>query len=298
MEPLFHENAMPITPASLTAPAKINLHLRILGIRKDGYHELKTLFFPVGMLSDLLEIEPGHDEHFYMRCPANPDLECASNLIYKAWKHFGQATGFQPGLFVTLTKRIPMGGGLGGGSTDCASLLRWLNDNAGDKALPLDKLITLAAELGADVPFFLMDGPAWAGGIGEVLTPTDIDLTGMTLVLACPDIHVDTLWAYRQWDRENGSPSMQESLTTPHSDTKKLSLVSTLTLVNDFESIVFAEYPTLRKIKEKLILDGAGAAAMSGSGASLFGLFRDRQVGISAAKSLEKDGITVFVQTM
>ncbi|MBI9079846.1 MAG: 4-(cytidine 5'-diphospho)-2-C-methyl-D-erythritol kinase [Pseudodesulfovibrio sp.] len=286
------------TPASLTAPAKINLHLRILGIRKDGYHELRTLFFAVDVLSDLLEIEPGHDEHFYMRCPANPDLECASNLIYKAWKLFGQATGFQPGIFVTLTKRIPMGGGLGGGSSDCATLLRWLNDNAGNKALSHDDLISLAAILGADVPFFLMNGPAWAEGIGEILTPANIDLTGMTLVLACPDVHVDTLWAYKQWDRNNGSASMQESLTTPSSDTKKPSPVSALTVVNDFEAIVFAKYPILRKTKEKLIKNGAVAAAMSGSGASLFGLFRDNRSGMSAAKSLEKDGIMVFVQTM
>jgi 4-diphosphocytidyl-2-C-methyl-D-erythritol kinase len=286
------------TPASLTAPAKINLHLRILGIRKDGYHELRTLFFPVDVLSDLLEIEPGHDEHFYMRCPANPDLECASNLIYKAWKLFGQATGFQPGIFVTLTKRIPMGGGLGGGSSDCAALLRWLNDNAGNKALSHDDLISLAAILGADVPFFLMNGPAWAEGIGEILTPANIDLTGMTLVLACPDVHVDTLWAYKQWDLENGSASIQESLTTPSSDTKKPSPDSALTVVNDFEAIVFAKYPILRKTKEKLIKDGAIAAAMSGSGASLFGLFRDNRSGMSAAKSFEKDGIMVFVQTM
>jgi len=289
---------MDIIPTTLIAPAKINLHLQILGIRDDGYHELNTLFYPVHALCDLLKIEPGHDEHFYMRCPENPDLESTSNLIYKAWKEFGAATGYQPGMFLTLTKRIPMGGGLGGGSSDCAAMLRWLNDTAGDKAISLDELIALAAKLGADVPFFLMDGPAWAGGIGEVLTPAQTDLTDMTLVLACPDIHVDTPWAYKQWDQDNGSPSVQESLTTQHSDTKNPSPVSAPAVVNDFEPVVFAKHPTLRKIKEKLILDGASAAAMSGSGASLFGLFRDRQIGISAANALEKDGITVFVQTL
>ena len=131
---------MDFTATTLIAPAKINLHLEILGIRPDGYHELNTLFYPVAMPCDLIKIEPGHDEHIYMRCPENPDLESTSNLIYKAWEKFGEATSHQPGIFVTLTKRIPMGGGLGGGSSDCATMLRWLNDTAGDKALSSDEL--------------------------------------------------------------------------------------------------------------------------------------------------------------
>ena len=285
---------MDLTPTTLIAPAKINLHLQILGIRDDGYHELNTLFYPVAMLCDLLKIEPGHDEHIYMRCPENPDLESTSNLIYKAWKKFGEATGHQPGMFLTLTKRIPMGGGLGGGSSNCAAMLRWLNETAGDKALAPDELTTMAAGLGADVPFFLTDGPAWAKGIGEVLTPAEIDLSDMTLVLACPDIHVDTPWAFRQWDEKHNSPPRQEPLTTQLSGTKNPSPVSPLKIFNDFEAIVFPKHPTLRKIKEKLIQGEATAAAMSGSGASLFGLFRDGNNAISVAKGLEEDGIQIF----
>jgi 4-diphosphocytidyl-2-C-methyl-D-erythritol kinase len=247
------------------------------------------------MLCDLIKIEPGHDEHIYMRCPENPDLESTSNLIYKAWKKFGAATGYQPGMFLTLTKRIPMGGGLGGGSTDCAAMLRWLNETAGDKALPADELSAMAAELGADVPFFLMDGPALASGIGEVLTPADVDLTDMALVLACPDIHVDTPWAFEQWDRKYGSTLMQESLTTQHSGTKNPTPVSPLIVVNDFEGVVFTKHPMLREIKEKLIKEGASATAMSGSGASLFGIFRNKNVAKSASSALDENGIKNFM---
>lgn len=280
--------------ATLIAPAKINLHLEILGLRTDGFHELRTLFFPVDMPCDLIKIEASPDGHFYIRCPNNPALESTSNLLYKAWKGFGAATGFQPGIFVTLTKRIPMGGGLGGGSSDAAALLKWLNDEADEASLPHDELVTLAASIGADVPFFLLDGPAWASGIGEKLEPADVDLSGKTLVIACPDIHVDTPWAFRAWDEKNGSPQAPESLTSQASGSKNPTPVSPLGMRNDFEQVVFAEFPTLREIKEKLLESGAEYAVMSGSGASLFGIFPTRDTALSAAHALETDGIEIF----
>jgi 4-diphosphocytidyl-2-C-methyl-D-erythritol kinase len=288
---------MPINTATLTAPAKINLYLRILGMREDGYHELRTLFHSVSGLCDTLAVEPGPDNDFYLRCPGNPDLEGPSNLVYRAWKAYGEATGFTPGLFVTLTKRIPMGGGLGGGSSDAAAMLRHLQTLAADRALAPDRLNGLAATLGADVPFFLMDGPAWAGGIGERLTPAPVNLTGLTLVLACPDIHVDTAWAFRAFDAA-ARLRPGDFLTTSALDTKNASPVSPLPMVNDFEPVVFREHPRLREIKEKLIRDRASVAAMSGSGACLFGLFRDRGVGVSAARALEREGVSVHLQTL
>ena len=283
-----------MNPATLIAPAKINLHLEILGLREDGYHELRTLFFPVDMPCDLIKIEPGHDEHFYIRCPEKPELETTSNLIYAAWKKFGEATGFQPGIFVTLTKRIPMGGGLGGGSSDAAAMLKWLNTEAGDKALSQEEMFSLAATLGADVPFFLMDGPAWAKGIGEILEPTSVDLSGMTLLIACPDIEIPTPWAFSAWDKKNDSPEASQSLTTRESDNKTPSPVSPREMTNDFEPVVFEKHPRLQKIKERIIASGAETAAMSGSGASLFGIFRDRETAMTAGKALEKDGIEIF----
>ncbi|WP_272700853.1 4-(cytidine 5'-diphospho)-2-C-methyl-D-erythritol kinase [Desulfovibrio sp. Fe33] len=280
--------------ATLSAPAKINLHLEILGLRDDGYHELRTLFYPVPALSDTIEVVPGPDGDFYIRCPERPELETTSNLLYKAWKLFAEATGFQPGIFVTLTKRIPMGGGLGGGSSDAAALLRWLNAEAGEKGLDMEAMIELAARLGADVPFFLLDGPAWAEGIGEKLTPADLDLSGATIILACPDIHVNTAWAFRAWDEKYAAVNPHESLTSARRDTKNPSPVSPREMANDFESVVFEEHPSLRDIKETLLLHGAEHAAMSGSGASLFGIYRDRDSAASAARALEKMGIDFF----
>lgn len=287
---------MPAT--TLTAPAKINLHLRVVGLRPDGYHDLHTLFHPVTGLCDTITVEPGPDGDFYLRCPDNPGLEGPSNLVYRAWKAYGDATGFRPGLFVTLTKRIPMGGGLGGGSSNAAAMLRHLQSVAQERALDRASLIALAAGLGADVPFFLMDGPALAEGIGERLTPSAVDLSGMTLVLACPDVRVDTPWAFRAFDAAASPRGQRESLTTPALDTKNSSPVSPLPMVNDLEPVVFQEHPTLRKIKEKLIRAGASAAAMSGSGACLFGLFRHRRVAVSAAQALERDGVSVHMQTL
>lgn len=285
----------PIAESILASPAKINLHLKILGLREDGYHELRTLFYPVMGLYDTIRIEPGHDDHMFMRCPEKPELESTSNLIYKAWKAFGEATGYQPGMFVTLNKVIPMGGGLGGGSSNGATMLRWLNDNAGSKALPHDKLIKLAAGLGADVPFFLMDSPAWAGGIGEDLTLSDISLSGLTMVLVFPDIHVDTPWAYKAWDETNDFPKATETLTTEGNDNKYASPVSPLVVENDFEPVVFEAHPELRQAKEKLIQTGAISAAMSGSGASLFGLYRNMETAAKAAAALKNNGLEIFV---
>jgi len=279
----------------LASPAKINLYLKVLGICEDGYHELDTLFYPILGLYDTIRIEPGHDDHMFMRCPERPELESASNLIYKVWKAYGEATGYRPGMFVTLNKAIPMGGGLGGGSSNGATMLRWLNENAGSKALSHKELITLAAGLGADVPFFLMDGPAHARGIGEILTPASIDLSGMTLLLVMPNLHVDTPWAFRKWDEKHGFPNFSDSLTTPVNGTKKPSPVSTPLVANDLEQVVFEKHPTLRKIKETLIQTGAVSAAMSGSGASLFGLYRDSQQAAAAARSLQKNGLEIFV---
>ncbi|NDV19407.1 4-(cytidine 5'-diphospho)-2-C-methyl-D-erythritol kinase [Pseudodesulfovibrio sp. JC047] len=281
--------------ATLIAPAKINLHLEIRGRRPDGYHELRTLFFPVDMPCDLIKIEPGHDEHFYIRCPEKPALETTDNILYTTWKKFGQTTGFQPGIFVTLTKNIPMGGGLGGGSSDAATMLKWLNSEAGDAALSPEKLLELAASLGADVPFFFMDGPAWAEGIGEKLEPASVNLSEMTLLIASPDIEVSTPWAFAAWDEKNPDAKQRESLTTSKSGTKTPSPVSAKEMTNDFEPIVFDKYPRLREIKEKIITLGAETAAMSGSGASIFGLFQKRTTAALAATALENEGIEIFM---
>lgn len=265
---------MTFKSATLTAPCKINLYLEIVDARQDGYHELNTLFLPVNSPCDTLELQPA--DGFSLSCPGHESIEGADNLVAKAWKAFGEATGFAPGIHIILNKGIPMGAGLGGGSTDAAALLRWLNANAGDAAMDEPSLIELAASLGADVPFFLKGRAAWAKGIGEKLTEAEIDLHGCGLLVANPGIHVNTAWAFGEWDRtclpQKTNP--KEGLTTGNDDTKNSFPTGRMVVSNDFEAAVFGKHATIRKLKELFLHSGASAAAMSGSGSSVFAIFR------------------------
>lgn len=286
--------------ATLKAPAKVNLYLEIKSRRPDGYHELLTLFLHLQKPFDILEVEPLEaGQGLVLDCPI-PGLKDEDNLIFKAWDKFAKATGFRPDISLRLSKDIPTGAGLGGGSTDAAAMLRFLNEQAGPHALEPNALNKLAASLGADVPFFLMDGPAWATGIGEELTPADVDLEGVTLVLVCPDIHVSTAKAYSDWDKRYAdapeTKAAEGFLTSAGSDNNNPFPNSQLVLFNDFESTVFEAHSELRKIKEKLLSLGACGAVMSGSGSSVFGLFRDETTARRAAGKFNSPART-FVQT-
>lgn len=284
----------------LQAPAKINLSLRILRRRPDGFHDLESLFAPVPGLFDTLEVSAA--ERGCAIEPAIPGLADEDNLIFKAWKAFGEATGFQPGVRVGLTKRIPSGAGLGGGSSDAAAMLLWLNGQAGARALDAAPLNALAARLGADVPFFLIGGPALATGIGEELTPVELDLSPFTLVLVSPDIHVSTPWAYKRWDELNSEAprhnAREELLTTAHHAHMNRSSLSPMKVWNDFETAVFSEYPRLRRIKETLLGLGAACCAMSGSGSSLFALFREPEQAQSAIQAMRTEGAPVHSEAL
>lgn len=274
-------------PATLTAPAKLNLFLRITGLRDDGYHNLDTLFFRLDEPADVLRVRPAEaGSGLSIKPDMNIPLE--RNLIYMAWKAFGERTDFTPDLAVDVEKNIPMGAGLGGGSTDAAAMLRYLNDNAGDAALDLEGLIELGTGLGADVPFFLMDAPCRATGIGEKLTPVEVDFSGLRMVLCCPDEHVNTAWAYRAFD--------EVSLTTRASATTRPVPDFPLTLENDFEAVVLKAFPCLGKIKEKLLALGACAAVLSGSGASIFALFRRENEAHEAAAALQSAGMRTYLK--
>lgn len=283
----------------LTARPKINLFLRILSRRADGFHELDTLFLPLDQPCDLLELAPGAPGSGLTLTCSDPELEGPNNLLAKAYRAFAQATGRAPDLRLHLTKNIPCGAGLGGGSSDAASLLRHLNENAGDAALPPERLAALAARLGADVPFFLLDGPARARGIGDRLTPAAPDLTGLTLVLVCPPVRVPTAWAYGRFDEASAqgrTPWAPGFLTRNPMGTKNPSSLLPLTLLNDFEDAVFPAFPEIRQAKETLLAAGAAGAAMSGSGASVFALFRQREQALEVAGTLTRGQTRTYVQ--
>lgn len=286
-------------PDTLRAPAKINLCLSILSRRPDGYHDIESLFVPVEGLFDTLEIAPAEAGAGCRVAPELPDTPPEKNLVHRAWRAYGEATGFAPDISVRLDKRIPAGMGLGGGSSDAAAMLRWLQARSGEAALPQEALVALAARLGADVPFFLLGAPALAGGIGEKLTPVDLDLAAFTLLVALPKVHVSTAWAYGAWDDLAAAqlPSREGLTTGPLTHKRRVSL-SPVRVWNDFETAVFPAFAELRRLKERLLTLGAACAVMSGSGAGIAALFRERRLALGAADDLRTKALPVHVEIL
>jgi 4-diphosphocytidyl-2C-methyl-D-erythritol kinase len=279
----------------LQTGCKLNLCLKILGVRDDGYHELESLFIPLASPCDTLTIQPLDGTGLSLRCD-DPSLPIANNTITKAYNAFARHTGFVPGLSVLLQKRIPHGSGLGGGSANAAGLLAYLarlaEHHTGSR--PNDsELAELAASIGADVPFFLVNRPAVVRGIGERIEVVPAPLPGWHLVLVCPDVRVSTAWAFSAWDKKNSPKDAGLGLTT-HQDVDTTPLVHGLRVENDLCPVVFEQYPELQQGIASLHGLGARAACMSGTGSSLFGLFEDEQTANSAVKALRHKGLTVF----
>ena len=266
----------------LRSGCKINLGLTITGRRADGYHELDSLFVPLPLPADTLALTPLDGDGCRVRC-ARADIDPERNTLTRAYAAF-RSLGGRPrhGLDILLTKRVPSGAGLGGGSANAAALLRWLNAHA---AMPLTRETLLAAALkvGADVPFFLYNTPCRVQGIGEKITPCSPNLGGLRLVLVCPDIAVSTPWAYARYDavQEDGQ-NQKKVLTTLKDEDYTGHLIdrdrrqtpddALPPLHNSLEEVVFSAFPQLGLIKRGL--EAAGArAGMSGSGSSVFGLF-------------------------
>lgn len=251
--------------------AKINLGLDVVERRPDGYHNLETIFYPIP-LQDILEITPATEEdapeYRFKMFNARFDGSDDDNLVVKAYKILA-ADHKLPKVDISLYKHIPTGAGLGGGSADAAFALKMLNEMA-SLALTDEQLEAYAARLGADCAFFIKNRPAYATGIGNILTPTECSLAGYHLVLVKPDIHISTKEAY--------------SLVVPAAPETPLTEIAARTaeewkgaMKNDFEKSVFAKHPSCEAIKEKLYEMGAVYASMSGSGSSFFGIFKEEQ---------------------
>jgi len=244
--------------------AKINIGLNIISRRDDGYHNIETLFFPVG-LKDALEFVENSSGQINLSMSGIPmDLDPRNNLIVKAY-HLLASKNRLPGLDVHLHKAIPFGAGLGGGSSDAAFFLNGLNDYF---ALGLSKaeLKTLAYQLGADCSFFIENRPALATGIGEILKPLEVNLPGYHLLIVKPSFGVPTKEAYARTIPSVPAIPLAESIKKKPGEWMNL-------VRNDFEFSVFQVYPEIEKIKNYLIEKGAVYASMSGSGSSVFGLF-------------------------
>ena len=276
----------------VTAGCKVNLGLRITGIRADGYHELDSLFWPLPRPCDQLRFRQVDRKGLTVLCN-DPTVDPGSNTLIKAYAALAEVAPDMPSLEVSLRKGIPTGAGLGGGSSDAAALLRWVNANL---AQPLDakRLAQVALEVGADTPFFLQNSPCRVQGIGEILTPqTPEQFTGMRLLLVCPGIHASTPQAYADYDAARTSVTAEESqndLTNSKSKANETPLSgvwSGLDMHNDLEAVVFSRHPQLAEIKTSLLRLGAEAVAMSGSGSSIVALFaREAHVESQAAAAM------------
>ena len=251
--------------------AKINLGLRILRRRPDGYHDIESCMLPIGWADQLtVEIAAGAAEDSYEIAGLAGDLPIERNLIYKAVQLLRAHHHEIPPLRLKLEKRIPSEAGLGGGSADAAYTLLAVNELC-HLGLATAQLETLAGELGSDCPFFIQSRPVLVTGRGEKLTPLTMPsaLHGKCLLVVKPPIGMSTAEAYRQVIRH---PEAEGKLATllerPIGEWREL-------IVNDFEPVVFAHYPELAALRDKLYHHGALYAAMSGSGTALYALFTD-----------------------
>lgn len=242
------------------APAKVNLSLRILRRRDDGFHEIESLIAPVS-LADELSIEPADQIEFGCDDPSLPTG--GDNLIVRAAELFFDRNAIRAGVRIDLRKRIPHGAGLGGGSSDAAATLLALNKVSG-RHCPLEELMQIAAEVGSDVPFFLAESAAICRGRGEVVTSTRVPR--ISLLLVKPEFGVPTKSAYARWQRS------RELLGVDYAAQK----FDAIEFVNDLEKPVFEKFPFLARIKMWLRAQReVGAALMSGSGSTVFAALRD-----------------------
>lgn len=255
-----------MTRVRVRSLAKLNLDLRVLHKRTDGFHELRTIFQTIS-LADTLDIQ-------YQRGPSRIDIQSnlniSGNVIEIAADLVLKTTGKTGRVGFVLTKRIPLGGGLGGGSTNAAAVLLTLPPLIG-KPLPLEKLLELACQLGSDVPFFLLGGTAIGLDRGTELYPLP-DRPAQPALIITPEIHSSTPDAYRALARKAEHPGTPSILR----DFQELAWTGSAAWVNDFETVVFQQHPQLKSIKRKLLSLGAAPALMSGSGSSVFGIFADR----------------------
>jgi 4-diphosphocytidyl-2-C-methyl-D-erythritol kinase len=248
--------------------AKINLGLNIVSKRSDGYHNLETVFYPVG-LKDALEIVPSASGEKYRFFQSGIHIQgnVDDNLVIKALNLMSEEREIPP-VDIHLLKKIPFGAGLGGGSSDAAFMLRLLNDTF-QLQYSDEKLMQFAARIGADCPFFIKNRPAFAIGIGDELEEININLDNYFFVLIKPPIAVPTKDAYAMIVPQQPGISLKKIVQQPVYEWKNV-------MKNDFEAPVFKKYPEICALKNRLYDLGAIYASMSGSGSSVFGIFEKK----------------------
>lgn len=266
------------------APAKVNLTLKILGRRPDGYHDIETFMVPL-TLEDTIEIELTETTGTLDFCCDDPDVPSdEGNLVARAVKAFRAATGRSDGLRIRLHKNIPHGAGLGGGSSDAASTLLAL-DNLLGTCLPAPSLESLATGLGSDVPFFLRKGAALCTGRGERINPSPSPVPSLPILLLKPPFGVPTPSAYASYAEKRSRLAAAETID-----------LEGITMTNDLEPPVFHKYLLLAELKSWLReRDGVRAAMMSGSGSTVFAvLSSEAYAGQLASEAVARFGSTLW----
>lgn len=253
----------------LFSHAKINIGLQIHKKRSDGFHELSSVMFPTG-LCDILEIKlrpKGKEEFQLSQSGRLIDSDPENNLVTLAWRALRKHSSLPP-LSIHLHKQIPVGAGLGGGSSNASVALKALNHLASESLAP-DQLEKLSAQLGSDCPYFLQEGPRMMEGRGEILRETKVNLKDFYLVLLFPGIHISTAEAYEGVTPRIPEDTLESMISKPLEKWKGL-------ITNDFEASLEARIPLIGEIKAGLYEAGAVYASLSGSGSSLYGIFRKR----------------------
>jgi len=288
----------------MSAPAKVNLFLKVTGRRDDGYHYLATLMQKI-TLCDRIVLKKT-SSGINLRCPDSSLPANSENLAYRAAVLFFDTMSTRldgrPGADIDLYKSIPVAAGLGGGSSDAGTLLRGLDRLFNTNCSP-EELIALGRSLGADVPFFTVDWPvAWATGIGDILQPAE-PLAGYVLVVVNPGFSVSTAWVYENLaltagkkifnlkDFQNGAP-----VSAPDCQFSRRS-IGPDELFNDLESVTAGHYQEINALKQKLLNAGAVSALMSGSGPTVFGLFpeNEKENAVACCKELKGKFTNTFV---
>ena len=246
---------------------KINLGLHILHKRQDGFHDLESVFFPLP-IHDALEfiLSPDKNSPAFTISGLAIDINPSQNIVYKAFELLKADFPFITPVHIHLHKNIPMGAGLGGGSSDGAYALLLLN-KIFKLGIDQQKLVDYAAQLGSDCPFFILNQPCYVTGRGEKMERVELDLSGFSIVIIYPGIHIPTKWAFAQVKPALPRTSLRSLITFPVEEWKN-------ELKNDFEAPVFQHYPLIKVIRDELYEKGAVYASMSGSGSSVYGIFK------------------------
>jgi len=262
----------------LESPAKVNLRLEILNKRKDGYHELRTVFQKIS-LHDTLHFSLKKEKGISIATD-HPNLPVGkTNLVYQAAQSMLKASDYQGGVHIEIKKQIPLGAGLGGGSSNAATTLKALNQLL-KRSLSKRKLMEMGLEIGADVPFFIWEGAAIGSGIGEKLKK--VTLPDLQYVLIYPNFEISTRWAYQNFVLTNQRIhfNLHKFLKTPEE-------ISSI-LFNHLEEVVSRKYPQIEVMKNSLLSRGALGALMTGSGPTVFGLFQDDKSATGAYEKIKK----------